>query len=88
MLRPLDMTELFNMQTTSKGKPASRREFIRKTAATAAVLAAAPALSRKVFGQAPAAGNVLGANNRITVGFIGVAVTKSIRTTKRLTVRV
>jgi predicted dehydrogenase len=66
------MTEIFNMQTASKSKPASRREFIRKTATTAAVLAAAPLVRPKLFGQAPAAGNVLGANNRITVGFIGV----------------
>ncbi|MDW8310155.1 MAG: twin-arginine translocation signal domain-containing protein, partial [Verrucomicrobiales bacterium] len=60
------------MQTTFNSQRATRRDFIRKTAATTAVLAATPLLRRVAHGQAPAAGNVLGANNRIVVGFIGV----------------
>lgn len=55
-----------------KNRPASRREFLKKTASAAAVLAAAPLLRPTVYGQAPAAGRVLGANDRINVGFIGV----------------
>lgn len=50
-----------------------RRDFIRKTAAAAAVVAAAPMLRTPVYGQnqAPSA-NVAGANNRIAVAVIGV----------------
>ncbi len=51
---------------------ATRREFIRKTATAAAVVAATPLFKHTVYGQAPAAGRVLGANDRISVGFIGV----------------
>jgi predicted dehydrogenase len=50
----------------------SRREFVKKSAlAGAAMLTGYPALSRTIEG-APAAGSVLGANDRIRVGFIGV----------------
>ena len=52
--------------------PASRREFIKKTATVAAALAATPLLRPTVYGQAPSPGKVLGANDRINVGFIGV----------------
>lgn len=52
--------------------PATRREFIKKTATAAAAFAAAPLLRPTVYGQAPSAGKVLGANDRINVGFIGV----------------
>jgi predicted dehydrogenase len=50
-----------------------RRDFIRKTAAAAAVVAATPLLRTPVYGQnqAPSA-NVAGANNRIAVAVIGV----------------
>jgi predicted dehydrogenase len=53
---------------------ATRREFIKKTAAAAAALAATPVLKTPVYGQnqAPSAGVVAGANDRIVVGFIGV----------------
>src|SRR3954468_22706404 len=49
-----------------------RREFIKKTASAAAVVAATPLLKTPVYGAdtAPSA-NVTGANNRITVGVIG-----------------
>jgi len=50
-----------------------RREFIKKSAAVAAAVAATPLLKTSVYGQntAPSAG-VTGADNRIAVGFIGV----------------
>jgi predicted dehydrogenase len=55
-----------------KRPPTTRREFLKQTASAAAVLAAAPLLRPTVYGQAPAPGRVLGANDRINVGFIGV----------------
>ena len=60
-------------QITTATVPATRREFIKKTATTAAVVAAAPFLRTPVYGQnqGPSA-NVAGANNRLTVGYIGV----------------
>jgi len=51
---------------------ATRRDFIRKTATAAAAAATVPLFKSKVFGQAPSAGRVIGANDRIVVGFIGV----------------
>ncbi|MCS7090096.1 MAG: Gfo/Idh/MocA family oxidoreductase [Verrucomicrobiota bacterium] len=61
-----------NQPTSFAVKPASRREFLRKTVAAATAAAAAPLLRTPVYGQnqAPSA-NVLGANNRLVVGFIG-----------------
>jgi predicted dehydrogenase len=58
-------------KTTTTGL--ARRDFIRKTAMVAAAAAAAPALRVPIYGQntAPSA-NVLGANDRINVGVIGV----------------
>src|SRR5438034_1461892 len=55
----------------SSGLP--RREFIKKTATAAAVVASTSLLKTPVYGQnqAPSA-NVTGANDRIAVGFIGV----------------
>jgi predicted dehydrogenase len=50
---------------------ATRREFLRKTATATAAVAATGLLRPRVFGQAPSAG-VTGANERITVGIIGV----------------
>ncbi len=61
-----------NQSPVSSGLP--RREFIRKTAtATAAAAAATAWFKTPVYGQnqAPSA-NVAGANNRITVGIVGV----------------
>lgn len=59
-------------QNTVASAPATRREFLRKTAAAAAAVAAAPLLRTPVYGQnqAPSA-NVAGANNRLVVGYIG-----------------
>jgi predicted dehydrogenase len=51
--------------------PASRREFLKKTAVATAAVAATPLLRTKAFGQSPSA-NVTGANGRIALGFIGV----------------
>jgi predicted dehydrogenase len=51
--------------------PASRREFLKKTAIASAAVAAAPLLRPTVYGQAPSA-NVIGANSKINVGYIGV----------------
>src|SRR5215470_1944380 len=50
-----------------------RREFLKRTATTAAALATTSFLRTPVYGQnqAPSA-NVTGANNRIVIGFIGV----------------
>lgn len=51
----------------------SRRDFIKKTATAAAAVAATGILRTPVYGQnqAPSAG-VSGANNKLTVGYIGV----------------
>jgi hypothetical protein len=51
--------------------PATRREFLKKTAVATAAVAATPLFKTKVYGQAPSA-NVIGANDRITVGSSGV----------------
>ena len=60
-----------NEKPTLSGFP--RREFIKKSAAVAAAVAATPLLKTPIYGQnqAPSAG-VTGANNRIGLGFIGV----------------
>jgi len=60
-----------NKKPVSSGIP--RREFIKRSAAVAAAVAATPLLKTPIYGQntAPSAG-VTGANGRIVVGFIGV----------------
>src|ERR1043166_6330410 len=53
----------------------TRRDFIKKTATTAAaVVAAGNVFKTPIVGQstAPSTGKVIGANDRIVVGFIGV----------------
>src|SRR5205809_3138387 len=52
----------------------TRRDFIKKAAATAAVVAATNPFKTPVYGQtsAPSAGRVIGANDRIAVGYIGI----------------
>ena len=63
-------------QSQSSNPPAgeSRRSFIRKTAGVAATVATANLLKTPVYGQsqAPSAGRVIGANDRIVVGYVGV----------------
>jgi predicted dehydrogenase len=53
----------------------TRRDFIKKAAGLAAVATAAPSLFKTpVYGQsqAPSTGRVIGANDRIVVGYVGV----------------
>ena len=52
----------------------SRRAFLKKTATAAAAVAATNIFKTPVYGQnqAPSPGRVIGANDRITVGYIGV----------------
>lgn len=61
------------MKTTPESG-SSRRGFIKQTAAVAAVTAAANPFVTPVYGQsqAPSTGRVIGANDRIVVGFVGV----------------
>ena len=49
-----------------------RRDFLKKTATAAAAVAATPLLGTTVYGQAPAPGRVIGANDRIQVAIVGV----------------
>lgn len=52
----------------------SRRDFLKKTAAAAAAVASTSALKTPVYGQnqAPSTGRAIGANDRISVGYIGI----------------
>ncbi|MBM3823051.1 MAG: Gfo/Idh/MocA family oxidoreductase [Verrucomicrobia bacterium] len=61
-------------KTMTPTQGSSRREFIRTASAAAAVVAAGNVLKTPVYGQnqAPSAGRVVGANDRIVIGFIGV----------------
>jgi len=65
------------METTESPKSSGlpRREFIKKTATAAAVVASTSLLKAPVYGQnqAPSA-NVTGANNRIAVAVVGLGV--------------
>ncbi|MCC6232392.1 MAG: Gfo/Idh/MocA family oxidoreductase [Verrucomicrobiales bacterium] len=65
------------MQTTQRDNlagPSNRRDFIKKGATAAATVAAVNSLKTPVYGQsqAPSTGRVIGANDRIVVGFVGV----------------
>jgi predicted dehydrogenase len=63
-----------NNQSQSPSGLSSRRDFIKKTATVAAAVTATSFLKVPVYGQsqAPSAGRVIGANDRIVLGFIGV----------------
>src|SRR5262245_50642941 len=52
----------------------TRRDFIKKTATAAAAVAATNIFRTPVYGasQAPSTGKVIGANDRIVIGHIGV----------------
>jgi predicted dehydrogenase len=51
----------------------TRRNFLRKTATAAAAVAATGFVKTPVYGQAAApAANVAGANNKLTIGFVGL----------------
>jgi predicted dehydrogenase len=56
------------------GAPDTRRSFLKKSATAAAVVAATNPFKTPVYGQnqAPSRGRVIGANDRISVGVIGV----------------
>ena len=58
--------------TENANAPATRREFLKKTALATAAVAATRLVRPTVYGQAPSAGKVLGANDRIVLGYIGV----------------
>src|ERR1043165_7719610 len=57
----------------SNNNSESRRSFIKKTAALTASVAATGIIKVPVYGQnqAPSTGRVIGANDRIVVGYIG-----------------
>jgi predicted dehydrogenase len=61
-------------QATSFAKPGTRREFLKKASVATAALATTSLLRTPVYGQsqAPSPGRVIGANDRIVVGYIGV----------------
>ncbi|MEX2601823.1 MAG: Gfo/Idh/MocA family oxidoreductase [Balneolaceae bacterium] len=57
----------------NKDDKLSRKNFLKKSGMAAAAFAATPSLFQSpVFGKAPATGSVLGANDRLVAGFIGV----------------
>jgi predicted dehydrogenase len=61
------------IKTSQESGVATRREFIKKTATAAAVIAATPFFKTPVYGQSQApSANVKGANDRIVVGYIGI----------------
>src|SRR5207237_7293916 len=67
--------EFLNTKETSpRAGGESRRDFIKKTATAAAAVAATGIFKTPVYGQnnAPSTGRVIGANDRIVVGYIGV----------------
>ena len=59
--------------TSAENQGESRRRFIKKTATAAAVVGATNIFKTPVYGQtqAPSPGSVVGANDRITVAFVG-----------------
>jgi len=57
---------------SASATPATRREFLKKSAVATAAVAATPLFKSTVYGQAPATGKVIGANDRIVIGYIGV----------------
>ncbi len=63
-----------NEKNNSMAGGESRRIFIKKTAAAAAAVATTSLFKTPVYGQstAPSTGRVIGANDRIVVGYIGV----------------
>src|SRR5437660_4379383 len=63
-----------NDQAPTQPNGESRRAFLKKTATAAAAVAATNLFKTPVYGQnqAPSPGRVIGANDRIVVGYIGV----------------
>jgi predicted dehydrogenase len=62
------------MNTTPSASALPRRDFLKKTAAAATMVAASPLFKTPVYGQnqAPSTGRVIGANDRIQVAIVGV----------------
>ena len=62
-----------NSSAAPELSPATRRDFLAKSAKTAAAIAASSVLKTPVYGQnqAPSTGRVIGANDRIVVAFVG-----------------
>jgi predicted dehydrogenase len=60
--------------TASPNTADNRRTFLKKTAVASAAVSAAGVLKTPVYGQnqAPSPGGVIGANDRITVAYVGV----------------
>src|SRR6266705_1918785 len=73
-IRKINSEVMKRSQSCNSPAAESRRSFIRKTAGVAATVAAANLLKTPVYGQsqAPSSGRVIGANDRIVVGYIGV----------------
>ena len=64
---------MHNEQQPNLTGSGTRRNFIKKTATAAAAVAATGFLRTPVYGQSAApSANVLGANNKITLGFVGM----------------
>src|SRR3954449_3377125 len=63
-----------NKNLSTSGQGTTRREFIKKASTAAAVVATTNMFKTPVYGQnqAPSPGSVVGANNRLVVGYIGV----------------
>src|SRR5262245_7424346 len=60
--------------STPSSSGTTRRDFIKRTATAAAVVASTNIFKTPVYGQnkAPSTGRVIGANDRIVVGHIGI----------------
>jgi len=63
-----------NQKQTQVGGEDSRRDFIKKASTAAAVVASSNIAKTPVYGQsqAPSTGRVIGANERVNIGYIGV----------------
>ena len=63
-----------NIKNRSMTGSDSRRDFIKKSATAAALVASTNLLKTPVYGQtqAPSTGKVIGANDKIVVGYVGV----------------
>jgi predicted dehydrogenase len=68
----LFLSEKHSDQADSRGE--TRRQFIKKTATATAAMVGVSAFKTPVYGQsqAPSTGRVIGANDRIVLGFVGL----------------
>src|SRR6185436_16957403 len=77
MLVKPSSTKGFVMDHPSSSSPPagqSRRKFLQQSATAAAAIAATGIIKTPVYGQntAPSTGKVIGANDRINIGYIGI----------------